>query len=68
LLKLEKNSFGCDHIYLAIENQKIIGLTIIYTGGEIDKKIQSSVFSENLEFFNLLKLLVFEKIIINRFG
>ena len=60
------NSFGHDYIYLAMEKNQILGLTIFYKGNDIDKRIESDKFSEALDFLGLIRLIFFEKTLINR--
>lgn len=66
IVKAGNNSFGYEYIYLAIENNQIVGLTIIYKKEDSDKNIESNVFSESLDFLSLIKLIFFEKILISR--
>ena len=66
IVQVGQNSFGHENIYLAIENNQILGLTIIYKGGKIDKKIESDTFSDSLDLLSLMRLLFFEKTLINR--
>lgn len=61
-----QNSFGYDFIYIAIEKEDILGLTIIYRGNEIDKKIESNRFTTSLDFFSLIRLIIIELIFVRR--
>ena len=60
------NSFGHDYIYLAIDKNQILGLTLIYKRNDIDKRIESDKFSEILDFPSLLRIIFFEKMLISR--
>ena len=66
IVKIGNNSFGHEHIYIAIEGDRILGLTVIYRGDEIDLKIESDKFSAALDFFGRLRLAFYEKILLNR--
>jgi len=66
VVKIGKNSFGHEHIYLAFEGGQIFGLTVIYSGDEIDLKVESDKFSEALDFFGRLRLFFYEKVLLDR--
>jgi ribosomal protein S18 acetylase RimI-like enzyme len=66
IIRVGKNTFGHENIYLAIEDDQILGLTIIIKGNEIDSKIESEKFSEALDFFGLIRLIFIEKFLLDR--
>jgi len=66
VVKTENSSFGYNNIYLAITKEQILGLTIIYKGGEVDKKSEKGNFSDVLDIISLMRLYIFEKIFLNR--
>ena len=66
LVKAGSNSFGHDVIYLAVEHDQILGLTIFYSGKDIDEQKEYRVISETLGPFNVLRLWLFEKILVGR--
>jgi len=66
VVKTGGNSFGYEYIYLAIEKNKILGLTIFYNGLDIDKKIESDNFSKALGFFGIFRLMLYDQILLRR--
>jgi ribosomal protein S18 acetylase RimI-like enzyme len=66
LVKAGSNSFGHDVIYLAVEDDQILGLTIFYTGKDINEHTEYQVFSQELGNFGVLRLWFYEKILIGR--
>jgi ribosomal protein S18 acetylase RimI-like enzyme len=66
VVKIGKNSFGYEHIYLAVKGRQILGLTVFYKGDEIDLKIESDKFSEALDFVGRLRLIFYEKVLLDR--
>lgn len=66
IIKAGKNSLGHDFIYLALERNKILGIITFYKKEEIDKRVESKKFSEALDFFGLLRLIYFEKSLLNK--
>jgi ribosomal protein S18 acetylase RimI-like enzyme len=66
LIKNGNTSFGHNNIYLAISKEKILGLTILYKGNEVDRKIETNNLSNALDFIGLIRLLIFEKILLNK--
>jgi ribosomal protein S18 acetylase RimI-like enzyme len=61
-----KNSFGHDYIHLAIDKEKILGITTFYMANEIDKKVESEKFSKALDVLGLIRLNFYVKILINK--
>jgi ribosomal protein S18 acetylase RimI-like enzyme len=66
IVKIGDNSFGYNNIYVAIDKDQIHGLTIIYKGGDIDRKLESERISDALDFLGVIRLTFFDKILLNR--
>jgi len=60
------NSFGFEHVYLALDNDVILGLIIGYRGGDVDKRVESDRLSDALDFLGLLRLNLYDKLVNNR--
>jgi ribosomal protein S18 acetylase RimI-like enzyme len=66
LVEAGKNSFGYEFIRLAIEKNKILGITIFYIGNEIDKKVESKIFSKSIDFLGLIRINFFAKTLLKK--
>lgn len=66
LIKRGNNFYGYNHIYLAIKEDKILGLSVFYKGDQINKRRQEIIFMKTLDVFCLIRLLFVEKFFINR--
>jgi ribosomal protein S18 acetylase RimI-like enzyme len=66
LVKKKSNSFSYNNIFLAYENNKVLGILIGSTGKEIDKDEEWKVISKTLDFFGRMRLLFYDKLIVNR--
>jgi ribosomal protein S18 acetylase RimI-like enzyme len=66
IVKAGKNSFGHDFIRLAIDKEEILGITIYYMGNQINKKFESNQFSKSIDFLGLIRIVFFEKTLINK--
>jgi len=60
------SSLSSDHIYLAVENDCILGLTVLYRGKDINKKQESKSISEALGGYSLFRLYFYDRLIMNR--
>lgn len=67
LIKKRFNSFSYNNILLANENEKVFGILIGSSGKEIDKVEEWKVISKTLDFFGKIRLILFDKLIVNRF-
>jgi len=65
-VKTGNTSFGYNNIYLALKEEQILGLTIIYKGDEVDKKTETRNISDALDFIGLMRLYILEKILLNK--
>jgi ribosomal protein S18 acetylase RimI-like enzyme len=66
IVKTGNTSFGYDNIYLALKEEKILGLTISYRGDKVDKNSETSNFSNALDFIGLIRLFIIEKFLLNK--
>ena len=66
VVKTGNTSFGYNNIYLALKEEQILGLTIIYKGDEVDKNIETRNISDALDFIGLMRLYILEKILLNK--
>lgn len=66
IVKVGKNSFGYDFIFLAMENNQILGLCIFYRGNDIDLDVESKKFYEAIGKFGVTRLYLYEKILFSR--
>ena len=66
VVKTGNTSFGYNNIYLALKEEQILGLTIIYKGDEVDKNTEIRNISDALDFIGLMRLYILEKILLNK--
>jgi len=66
VVKTGNTSFGYNNIYLALKEEQILGLTIIYKGDEFDKNTEIRNISDALDFIGLMRLYILEKILLNK--
>jgi ribosomal protein S18 acetylase RimI-like enzyme len=66
LIKSKSNSFSGNNIFLAYENNRVLGILIGASGKEIDKDEEWKVISNTLDLFSKIRLLFYDKLIVNR--
>jgi ribosomal protein S18 acetylase RimI-like enzyme len=66
IIQIGGTSFGHNFIYLAVENDKILGITILYKGDEINSRIETKKIFEALDLFGIIRLFLFELLLIRR--
>lgn len=66
LIKKKSNSFSYNNIFLVFEKNKVLGIVIGSSGKEINKEEERKEITNTLDFFGSMRLLYYEKIILNR--
>ena len=66
LIQSKSNSFSYNNIFLATENNQVLGIVIGSCGKEINKDEEWQVISNTLDFFGSMRLLFYDKVIVNR--
>ena len=61
LIKTKSNSFSYNNIFLAYENNKVLGIVIGSSGKEIDKEEEWKVISKTLDIFGKIRLVFYDK-------
>ena len=66
LIKNKSNSFSCKNIFLAFENNNVLGIIVGYSGNEINKEKENKAISETLDFLGVLRLIIYDKLLVRR--
>lgn len=66
LIKNKSNSFSFKNIFLAFENNNVLGIIVGYSGKENNKKDENKAISETLDFLGVLRVLIYDKLLISR--
>ena len=66
LIKNKSNSFSYKNIFLAHENNRVLGIVIGQGGNEIDKEEEKKAISNTLDILGALRLLIYDKLLVNR--
>jgi len=61
-----KNFFGQEFIHVAEEDKTILGMTLSYTGGDINRKQESQIINKTMDFLGLLRLILIYEFFISR--
>ena len=64
LVQIGSNFFGKEHIYLAVNNDEIYGLSLFYRGGDIDFWNEFKQILKALDLTGFLRLIFLNKIIL----
>jgi ribosomal protein S18 acetylase RimI-like enzyme len=57
-----KNSYGYEHIYVAQDDEEIIGILVAFKGDEVSFFEESRIFWDTMNFFDFIKLTMIKPI------